>query len=385
MLSMVSGSVGLRAQPARRAHLLLRAGAAAGGDDRRQLRGALGRAVRPDDLRVRRVLLVSASCSRSPAGPPSSRCKYGMRGVMAVAAPPSARARRRGRRARRHVVRTWRWSTGSAFALCWAAGHRAVPDRRRDRHLHARQGLQYLSPSLLVQPPAAAASTSAKSGGFLDPIVGHAHADRRSGSRSRRRSASAIAVWLSSTGGPRWLARAVESGIEIVAGTPSIVLAIFGLAALPAGFFGFLSFTAQGGAVFGRSFLTAGAMMALIALPLVVGATREALQAIPRHVREASYALGKTRRDDPPRPAAVVAPGIATGAALGMGRIVGDTAIVIDPARRHAAARARGRRPRRRTAARHRLHADELRLQQLARRARATRRRRPTPRRSSCC
>ena len=59
--------------------------------------------------------------------------------------------------------------------------------------------------------------------------------------------------------------------------------------------FGFLSFTAEGGAVFGRSFLTAGAMMSLIALPLVVGATREALQAIPRHVREASYALGKDR------------------------------------------------------------------------------------------
>ena len=36
-------------------------------------------------------------------------------------------------------------------------------------------------------------------------------------------------------------------------------------------------------------------MMSLIALPLVVGATREALQAIPSHVREASYALGKDR------------------------------------------------------------------------------------------
>ena len=61
--------------------------------------------------------------------------------------------------------------------------------------------------------------------------------------------------------------------------------------------------------MFGRSFFTAGAMMSLIALPLVVGATREALQAIPRHVREASYALGKTQgRDDPPRAAAGGAP-----------------------------------------------------------------------------
>jgi phosphate transport system permease protein len=82
--------------------------------------------------------------------------------------------------------------------------------------------------------------------------------------------------------------------------------------------------------VFGRSFLTAGAMMALVALPFVVGGTREALQTVPRHVREASYALGKTKAATIRRvllPAA--RPGIATGTVLGMGRIVGDTAIVV--------------------------------------------------------
>ena len=70
--------------------------------------------------------------------------------------------------------------------------------------------------------------------------------------------------------------------------------------------------------------------MALIALPLVVGATREALQSIPAHVREASYALGKTKIATIRRvllPAA--RPGMATGTALGMGRIAGDTAIVV--------------------------------------------------------
>jgi phosphate transport system permease protein len=70
--------------------------------------------------------------------------------------------------------------------------------------------------------------------------------------------------------------------------------------------------------------------MSLIALPLVVGATREALQAIPSHVREASYALGKDRASTIRR---VLIPGarrgIATGATLGMGRIAGDTAIVV--------------------------------------------------------
>jgi phosphate transport system permease protein len=115
-----------------------------------------------------------------------------------------------------------------------------------------------------------------------------------------------------------------------VAGTPSIVLAIFGLLLFQQGWLGFLSLRDASGAVFGRSFFAAGAMMSLLAMPLVFASTREALQAIPGHVREASYALGKTRIATIRRvllPAA--RPGMATGAALGMGRIAGDTAIVV--------------------------------------------------------
>ena len=126
------------------------------------------------------------------------------------------------------------------------------------------------------------------------------------------------------------LARAVESGVEIVAGTPSIVLAIFGLLIFQQTFMGLFSFTAEGGSVFGRSFITAGVMMSLVAIPMVIGATREALMSIPRHVREASYALGKDKATTIRR---VLLPsarsGIATGATLGMGRIAGDTAIVV--------------------------------------------------------
>jgi phosphate transport system permease protein len=118
--------------------------------------------------------------------------------------------------------------------------------------------------------------------------------------------------------------------VEVVAGTPSIVLAIFGLILFSQQLFAPVSFKAEGGSVFGRSFFAAGAMMALIALPLIVGATREALQAIPRHVREASYALGKTKAATIRRVLLPSArPGIATGTALGMGRIAGDTAIVV--------------------------------------------------------
>jgi phosphate transport system permease protein len=140
----------------------------------------------------------------------------------------------------------------------------------------------------------------------------------------------AAALWHTEYGRPRWLARAVEAGVEVVAGTPSIVLAIFGLLIFSNAAFALLSFKASGGAVFGRSFLIAGLMMALEALPLVFTATRESLRQIPRHVREASYALGKTKIATIRRvllPAA--RPGMATGTILGMGRIAGDTAIVI--------------------------------------------------------
>ncbi len=159
----------------------------------------------------------------------------------------------------------------------------------------------------------------------------------------------------------------VESGVEIVAGTPTIVLAIFGLLVFSQGAFGFLSFTAEGGAVFGRSFFIAGIMMSLIALPLIVGATREALQAIPNHVREASYALGKDKISTIRR---VLLPGarkgIATGVTLGMGRIAGDTAIVVILLGASLTLLARGHHADLQRPQGHRQHADQLRLQQLA-------------------
>jgi phosphate transport system permease protein len=71
-------------------------------------------------------------------------------------------------------------------------------------------------------------------------------------------------------------------------------------------------------------------MTSLLALPITYTATRNGLRAIPRHLREASYALGKTKITTIRRvlmPS--LRPDIATGAALGMGRIIGDTAIVI--------------------------------------------------------
>ena len=71
-------------------------------------------------------------------------------------------------------------------------------------------------------------------------------------------------------------------------------------------------------------------MMSLIALPPIFAATRDGLQAVPAHMREAAFALGKTRITTIRR---VLLPSvrsnIATGVTLGISRIIGDTAIVV--------------------------------------------------------
>lgn len=225
-------------------------------------------------------------------------------------------------------VSSWSRLDRAGLALCWAAGIALCLICAAILIFMLVKGLQFLRPAMLFTHPLPDLDQS-KTGGFLDPLIG-TFMLTIVGILFALPVGVGIAVWLTEYGRPSGLARAVESGIEVVAGTPSIVLAIFGLLIFQQHALGFLSFTAQGGSVFGRSFLTAGAMMALLALPLVVGATREALNAIPRHVREASYALGKTKATTIRY---VLLPGarsgIATGATLGMGRIAGDTAIVV--------------------------------------------------------
>ena len=222
------------------------------------------------------------------------------------------------------------WSIGDRIGLAaaWGAGIMLCLIAAAIVLYMLFRGIQYLDIGLIFSHPQAGLDQS-KSGGFLDPLVGTL-ALTVIATLIAAPVGVGIAVWLTEYGRPSWLARAVESGVEIVAGTPSIVLAIFGLLVFQQGVFSFLSYEATDGVAFGRSFFIAGTIMSLIALPLVVGASREALHSIPRHVREASYALGKDRISTIRR---VLLPasrrGIGTGVALGMGRIVGDTAIVV--------------------------------------------------------
>lgn len=228
----------------------------------------------------------------------------------------------------RDSVRSWPLRDRIGYFAAWFAGLALIVVAGSIVTYMLIRGLQYFDPALFFESPNASLN-QATSGGFKDPLIGTALLLVMSTVIAAPLGV-AIAVWLTEYGRPTGLARAVESAVEVVAGTPSIVLAMFGLVFFQQEWLGFLTFDAEGGAVLGRSFIAAASMMSLIALPLVVGATREALNSIPGHVREASYALGKTKAATIRRvllPAA--RPGIGTGTALGMGRVAGDTAIVV--------------------------------------------------------
>jgi phosphate transport system permease protein len=246
-------------------------------------------------------------------------------GIESLPTPPAG-AYRAGRA--RDSVRSWPLIDRLAYLLCWAAGIGLCVVAGAVVLFMLVKGISYLRPALLVQHPNSSPNQSA-SGGFLDPIEGTLLLGGV-GILLAAPLGVAVAVWLNEHARPAGLARAVESGVEMVAGAPSVLLGIFGLLLFARPVLAFLSQTSAGGAVDGKSFLTAGAMMSLIALPLVVAATREALAQVPAHVREASYALGKTKATTIRR---VLLPSVRTriagGVTLGLGRIIGDTAIVV--------------------------------------------------------
>jgi phosphate transport system permease protein len=231
-------------------------------------------------------------------------------------------------RGRRSSPMSWRWGDRLALAAAWGAGIGLCVIAAAIVLYMGYRGIQYLRPGLIFTHPRVSES-GADSGGFLDPLIGTIVLTVI-GIALALPLALASAVWVAEYGRPSWLARVVESSIEIVAGTPDIVIAIFGLAIFQLSLFAPFSFTSQGGGVYGNSFIAAGAMMSLLALPPVYAATRDGLQAVPGHMREAAFALGKTRITTIRR---VLLPSvrsnIATGVTLGISRIIGSTAIVL--------------------------------------------------------
>jgi phosphate transport system permease protein len=244
--------------------------------------------------------------------------------VVPAPAPPSGSAIARSPR---EGTAAWPLADRIAYWLCWVVGIGLCLIAVAIVLFMFVKGISYLRPSMFVESPAPSQKQT-ESGGFLDPIVGTLIV-AAVGIVIAAPGGVAIAAWLSEYRRPAWLARLVESGVEMIAGVPSVVLAIFGLIIFAQPFLGFLSETDAGGTVSGKSFFAAGAVMAILALPLIVASTREALAQLPDRLREASYALGRTRVTTIRRvllPA--IRPDIASGTVLGLGRIIGDTAII---------------------------------------------------------
>lgn len=115
-----------------------------------------------------------------------------------------------------------------------------------------------------------------------------------------------------------WITNIIEINISNLAGVPSIV---YGLLALGLFVYGFGT---------GRSIFTAGLTLALLILPIIVVATREAVRAVPAALREAAYGIGCTKWQvtrDHVLPAAI--PGVLTGVIIGISRALGETAPLI--------------------------------------------------------
>ncbi len=128
----------------------------------------------------------------------------------------------------------------------------------------------------------------------------------------------ASAIYLNEYAGPGRAVRIIRLGINNLAGVPSVVFGLFGLA-----FFCVLL-------KFGVSMLSGALTLGLLTLPVIIGTTEEALKAVPDTYREASLGLGATKWQTIYRvvlPSAM--PGILTGAILGLSRAAGETAPIM--------------------------------------------------------
>ncbi|TWI71652.1 phosphate ABC transporter membrane protein 2 (PhoT family) [Desulfobotulus alkaliphilus] len=175
------------------------------------------------------------------------------------------------------------------------------------------RGWQAISWEFLTQPP----RDSMTAGGILPCIIG---------TLGLALGAIAVAlpigvasaVYLNEYASSGKITRIIRLGISNLAGVPSVVFGLFGLA--------FFCIILGMGVSLAAGALTLGAMT----LPVIIGATEEALKSVPDTYREASLGLGATRWQTIWRvvlPSAL--PGILTGAILGISRAAGETAPIM--------------------------------------------------------
>jgi phosphate transport system permease protein len=128
----------------------------------------------------------------------------------------------------------------------------------------------------------------------------------------------AAAVYLEEYGTRSRMARLIEINISNLAAVPSIIYGLLGLGL----FVRALSMD--------RSVMAGASTLALLALPVVILSTREALRTVPTSIREGSYALGGTKWQTIWYQVIPMAmPGILTGLILALSRAIGETAPLI--------------------------------------------------------
>lgn len=125
-------------------------------------------------------------------------------------------------------------------------------------------------------------------------------------------------IYLEEYAKENWVTDLIEINVNNLAGVPSI---IYGLLALGLFVYGF---------GFGETILSAGLVLALLILPVIIVATREAFRSVPKELKEAAFALGANKWQTVHGyllPAAK--PGIITGVIVGLARAIGEAAPVI--------------------------------------------------------
>jgi phosphate transport system permease protein len=177
----------------------------------------------------------------------------------------------------------------------------------------ARDGIGRLSWTFLTSYP----SRKAEEAGILAALAGSVFVIAMTAIIAIPLGVSA-AIYLEEYGTRGRLSRLIEINISNLAGVPSIIYGLLGLG---------LFVRIMG---MGRSVLAGSFTLALLALPVIILATRESLRAVPGTLREASYALGATKWQTvwhQVLPAAL--PGILTGLILALSRSIGETAPLI--------------------------------------------------------
>jgi phosphate transport system permease protein len=142
------------------------------------------------------------------------------------------------------------------------------------------------------------------------------------------------AIYLEEYASENWFNRIIQTNINNLAGVPSIVYGILGLAIFVRALeqftsgkmFGIVNLTSENG----RTVLSAGLTLGLLVLPIIIINAQEAIRAVPRSLRNASFGVGATKWQtvwSHVLPNAL--PGILTGTILAISRAIGETAPLV--------------------------------------------------------